>query len=92
MVRTKKAGILTKLVVLALLVYLATTLLNLRSQIQSVQTERDTLTQQVADQNQRNAELGAAVKDSDDPERIADAAREKLGLVEPGEKVFVFTN
>lgn len=92
MVRTKKAGILTKLVVLALLVYLATTLLNLRSQIQSVQTERDTLTQQVADQDQRNAELSAAVKDSDDSERIADAAREKLGLVEPGEKVFVFTN
>lgn len=92
MVKTKKAGILTKLVVLALLVYLATTLLNLRSQIQSAQTERDTLTQQVADQNQLNAELNAAVKDSDDPDRIADAAREKLGLVEPGEKVFVFTN
>jgi cell division protein FtsL len=92
MVKTKKAGILTKLVVLALLVYLATTLLNLRSQIQSAQTERDTLTQQVADQNQLNAELNAAVKDSDAPARIADAAREKLGLVEPGEKVFVFTN
>jgi hypothetical protein len=45
-----------------------------------------------ADQNQLNAELNAAVKDSDDPDRIADAAREKLGLVEPGEKVFVFTN
>lgn len=92
MVKTKKAGILTKLVVLALLVYLATTLLNLRSQIQAAQTERDTLTQQVEAQTQRNAELSAAVKDSDDPDRIADAAREKLGLVEPGEKVFVFTN
>lgn len=92
MVKTKKAGILTKLVVLALLVYLATTLLNLRSQIQSAQTERDTLNQQVQAQTQRNAELDAAVKDSGDPDRIEDAARDKLGLVEPGEKVFIFTN
>lgn len=92
MARTEKAGMLTKLVVLALLIYLATSLLNLRGQITSVQTERDTLKQQVQSQSQRNAELADAVENSDDPERVYSAARDKLGLVEPGEKVFIFTN
>jgi len=92
MAKTQKAGLLTKIVVLALLIYMATALLDLRGQIASVQTERDTLQQQVAMQSQRNAELADAVKHSDDPERINNVAREKLGLVEPGEKVFVFTN
>ena len=45
--RLKRAGLLTKLVIVVLLVYLATSLLDLRGQIQSVQEERDTLEQQV---------------------------------------------
>ena len=43
MVKTKKAGLLTKIVVLALLIYLATSLLNLQGQIASAQAERDDL-------------------------------------------------
>ncbi len=92
MAQTKKAGFLTKIVVMVLLIYLATTLLDLRGRITSVRAERNALTQQVAAQSQRNAELADAVDNSNDPERISDVAREKLGLVEPGEKVFVFTN
>lgn len=37
MIRTKKAGLLTKVVVLALLIYMATALLNLQGQIQEAQ-------------------------------------------------------
>ena len=36
--------------------------------------------------------LADAVKNSDDPERQADIARSKLGLVAPGERIFYFTN
>lgn len=92
MAKTKKAGFLTKIVVLALLIYMATALLDLRGLILSAREERDALEQQVADQSQRNAELADAVENSGDPGRVGDVAREKLGLVEPGEKVFVFTN
>lgn len=92
MAKTKKAGLLTKIVVLALLIYMSTALLDLRGRITSVQAQRDALTQQVATQSQRNAELADAVENSSDPERISDVAREKLGLVAPGEKVFTFTN
>ena len=86
MPKTKKAGLLTKLVILALLIYLATSLLDLQGRIRETQAERDALSRQVAEQTQVNADL------ADDPDRIADIARDKLGLVVPGEKVIVITN
>ncbi|WP_186565737.1 septum formation initiator family protein [Lawsonibacter celer] len=90
--KTKKAGILTKLVVLALLIAAATALLNLRSQILTAQKDLAEAQAQVAAQTQVNADLADAVENSDDPERQADIARSKLGLVAPGERVFYFTN
>lgn len=92
MVRTKKAGLLTKIVVLALLIYMATSLLNLQGQIRQAQAQRDSLSRQVAEQAQLNADLAEDVANPDDPERIADIARDKLGLVVPGEKVITITN
>ena len=92
MIRTKKAGLLTKLVVLALLIYLAIALLNLQGRIRQTQAERDSLSRQVAEQTQTNADLAEDTANPDDPDRIADIARDKLGLVVPGEKVFIITN
>ena len=90
--RTKRAGFLTKIVVLALLIAAATGLLNMRGQIQRAQSDRDDLAAQVAAQTQVNADLADAVENSDDPDRQADIARGKLGLVEPGEYIFRFTD
>lgn len=90
--RTKKAGLLTKLVVLALLIATATALLNLRGQILSAQADLAELQDQVDQQTQTNADLADAVEHSDDPARQADIARAKLGLVAPGERVFYFTD
>lgn len=89
MIRTKKAGLLTKIVVLVLLVYMATSLLNLQSRIQQMRTLRDSLSRQVAEQTQINADLAEDVANPGDPDRIADIARDRLGLVEPGEKVLI---
>lgn len=86
--RIKKAGLLTKLVVLALLIATATSLLELNGRLQEANAQKDELTQQVAAQAQTNAELEDAIANSDDPERIADVARDRLGLVEPGEIIF----
>ena len=41
--RFKQAGFLTKLVIVVLLIYMATSLLDLREQIQGVQAQRDEL-------------------------------------------------
>ena len=92
MPKTKKAGLLTKLVVLALLIYLATSLLDLQGRIRETQAERDALSRQVAEQTQVNADLAEDVANPDDPDRIADIARDKLGLVVPGEKVIIITS
>ena len=92
MPRTKKAGLLTKLVILALLIYLATALLDMQSQIRQTQAERDSLSRQVAEQTQVNADLAEDVANPDDPQRIADIARDELGLVVPSEKVIIITN
>lgn len=92
MVKTKKAGFLTKLVILALLIYMATSLLNLQGQLHDAKMQQETLSVQVAAQKQENADLADAVENNNDPERIQEIAREKLGLVAPGEKVFVITN
>jgi cell division protein FtsB len=86
--KTKKAGLLTKIVVLALLIYLSITLLDLRSQIRTAEAERDARQQEVNAQVQTNAALSTMLENSDDPDALEDLARDKLGLVKPGEKVF----
>jgi cell division protein FtsL len=86
--RLKRAGFITKIVVLALLIYAAISLLNLRSQITSAEAERNSLQQQVAEQKQKNTDLSDDIENSDDPARMDEVARDKLGLVLPDEKVF----
>ena len=68
-VKTKKASLLTKLVVLALLIGAATGLLNLRQQILTAQSDLAEAEAQVAAQKQVNADLSDAVENSDDPDR-----------------------
>lgn len=86
--RFKRAGFLTKIVVLALLIYMVTSLLDLRGQIQSVQDERDGLAQQVTAQQLENQKLADAIANSDDPEMLEQVARDK-GFVKEGEDLFV---
>lgn len=86
--RFKHAGFLTKIVVLGLLIYMATSLLDLRGQIRATQGERDALAQQVADQQLENQELLDAIEHSDDPEMLEQVARDK-GYVKQDEMLFV---
>ena len=84
----KRAGLLTKILILALLIVVAISLLELNSRVDQAQAQKEDLTRQVAAQTQTNADLADAIEHSDDPARIADVAREKLGLVAPGEIIF----
>ena len=90
--KVKKASLLTKVVILALLIGAATGLLSMRSQLQTAQDDLADAQKQVEEHKQINADLADAVENSGDPDRQADLAREKLGLVEPGEYVFQFTD
>ena len=86
--RFKRAGFVTKLVVLALLIYMATSLLDLRGRIQGVDEVRSALAQQVADQQLENQALADAIEHSDDPEMLEQVARDR-GLVKQGEELYV---
>ena len=84
----KRAGFLTKLVVLALLIYMAITLLDLRGKIQGVQDERDDLVRQVTSQQLENQKLADAIANKDDPEMMERVARDR-GYVEEKETLFI---
>ena len=84
----KRASLLTKLLVVVLLVYLATSLLDLRGQIQSAQDEQTALMQQVDEQRLANQQLQEAIENSDDPETPERVAREK-GFVKQGETLYI---
>lgn len=86
--RIGKASLQTKLLILILLVVVGISLLELLNRVQQTEAQRDALAQQVLVQTQTNAELAEAIEHSDDPEWIAAVARDKLGLVSPGEIIF----
>lgn len=69
-----------------------TTLLSMNSRLETAKAERDTLSQTVQDQREINAALADDIANCDDPEQIASIAREKLGLLEQDEIVFVDTS
>ena len=84
----KRAGFLTKIVVLALLIYMAISLLDLRGKIQEVEGQRADLARQVTDQRLENQKLADAIANSDDPEMLEQVARDR-GYVEKDEIVFI---
>ena len=89
--KLKKAGIITKILIFALIVYASVTLINLRTQIDAARSEQEALQQQVEEIETSNAELMYEIEHSDEDDTIADVARDDLGLVAPGEKVFYDT-
>ena len=88
----KKAGFLTKIVVLTLLVASAVSLLRLQGQISEAREEQAEMERKVAQQSQVNADLRDAIDHSSDPDRQEAIARGELGLTAPGEKVIIFTD
>lgn len=86
--RVKRAGMLTKLLILILLVATVTTYLNLQNELRGLTAQQATLERQNEKVRQENESLSAAIAQKDDPERIAAVARERLGYVTPGEIVF----
>lgn len=90
--RIEKAALTTKLVILALLIAATLALLSVRSRLDEAQEALDAVTRQVQAQTDINAELENDIATSGAGESILDIARERLGLVEPDEQVFVDVN
>ena len=88
LMQLKRAGFLTKIVVLALLIYLATSLLDLRSQIRETESLRHSLAQKVSSVELENRRLSEAIADSDDPAVMEQVARDK-GYVQQDETLYI---
>ena len=90
--RLKRAGILTVIVVLMLAVYASVMLVSLRVKIEDARAEQALLQQQVDEKTLANAELEYSIENSDDDDTIAEVARDRLGLVTAGERIFYGSN
>ena len=88
----RRASLVTKIVILAIIVYAGISLVSLKVQISDAREKRDELQGQVDGVLQTNTELQYAIDHSTDSETIQDIARDKLGLVKPGEKIFYDVN
>ena len=86
--KLKQAGFLTKIVILALLIYMAISLLDMQNQLQETRSLKEALEKQVASQQIENQRLADAVENSDDPAMMEQVAREK-GYVKQGEVLYV---
>ena len=88
----RRASLITKIVIAAIIVYAGITLVSLKLQVSEAREARDALQTQVDSELRTNEELDYAIAHSTDPETLADIARNKLGLVKPGEKIFYDVN
>ena len=87
--RLRKSSLITKLLILALMIYAAATIMTLQPQISELNAKKDALSAQVADAQQANLELQEDIAAMDNDEAVIEIARERLNLVEDGEMVFI---
>ena len=86
--KLKKAGLITKIVILAIVAYMALSLVGMRGQVASARTERDRMEAQVKNLSASNAAVKYEIEHSTETETLESIARDKLGLVLPGETVY----
>ncbi|WP_455581822.1 FtsB family cell division protein [Dysosmobacter sp.] len=86
------AGLLTKVLVLVLAAGIGWQLYQLRDQVQSAQLQKETLAAQVQEKQQENDALSADIAQGSTQEKMEEMARQELGLVYPGERVFYDTS
>ena len=86
--KLKKAGIITKAVIIALVIYALTSLVTVRGRVAEAEREKQALEEQVSQILQSNGELQHQIDRGAQEEAIEEIARNKLGLVYPGERIF----
>ena len=88
--RAKKTGngLVTKLIILALIGLIGWQLYDLQDQLAAAQAERDRYETEVEALRQTNDALAADIAEGTTPEKMVEIARMELGVVTPGEYVF----
>lgn len=89
MKKNKQTSVFLKVGILLFTVYAVYSLISLQLQVSAKRSELDGLNQAIEEQKLANAEIEDIINNKDDPEYIAKIARDKLGYITPGERVFV---
>ena len=84
-----RASLFTKVLILVLLVGIGWQLVRLRDQVEAAEAEKARLETQIQAQQQENDALAADIAEGNTQEKMEEIARETLGLVYPGERVFI---
>ena len=90
--RRRRTHFVIKLLFVMFAIYAAVTLVSLQLQIREKNSEIDSLSSEIEAQQNENEQTRAAVEQGANEETVAAVAREKLGYVSPGERVFVDTS
>ncbi len=90
--KRRSGGILTKLLILAILVAIGLQLRSLQVQVQDAEAEREALAAQVETQRQENDALAAGIAEGATEDKMKEIAQEELGLISPNQRVFSITN
>jgi cell division protein FtsL len=86
--KVRRVSIFTVLVIAALLIYALASLINIQNRLREAEAAREALRLKVQELSAVNDTLEYEIEHSEDPETIEEVAREKLGLVLPGEIIF----
>lgn len=86
--KLKKSSMAIRIVVTALIVYAAVTLVSLQNQIRERRTEAALLAEKIASAEQETQRLQDAIQTVNTDEGVEEIARTKLGLAIPGEIIF----
>ncbi|MBR2132353.1 MAG: cell division protein FtsL [Oscillospiraceae bacterium] len=88
--RFRPSGKFTLLIVAVLLAIMGFALQNMLVQLRYAEDEKDIYAQQLQQLQEQNAQLKEDIANSDNPALIEDIARNDLGMISVGEKIFRF--
>ena len=84
-----RASLFTKVLLLVLLMGIGWQLVRIHDQVEAAVAEKARLEAQIQAQQQENDALAADIAEGGTQEKMEEIARETLGLVYPGERVFI---
>ena len=87
--RLRKSSLITKLLILAVMIYAIVTVVTLQPQISDSRQQAAALQADVASAQQANLALEQDIANVGTDEAVMKSARERLNLVEDGEMIFI---
>ena len=88
--KKRRTGTFTVVLLSVLILAMGFMLQNMQSQLRHARSEQEIYAERLARLQERNSELSEAIANSSDPALIEDIARNDLGMVSHGEKIFRF--